>query len=431
MQRLKCELCGSNDIVKQGGLYVCQHCGTKYSSDDAKKMMFQGTVRVNNLPSTNNLLELADSSLDAQNYKEAEIYSNRAIEINALNSKAWCYKALAIGHQAKECPSRIQEYVVCLNKTISLISDEKDRNETIESFFKNMRVVMLSTLNSALERLESNVTFDTSNDVYKLVQDINNRYAESCELYGKELGDFSHSITEKVVNSVAAAYDGNVIYDFNGDGKVPRKSDLDLFISRVNYLTQILDIVFPFCNDKEIKLSNLRVKLFILTNLLKAVGYRKKRGGEIEAAYSLSDERKNLTRNQIAETHKQIKQLDPTYKIPKQGCYIATAVYGSYDCPEVWVLRRFRDYTLSNSWYGRSFICLYYVISPKIIKWFGKTEWFKKLWKPRLDKIVNYLMDKGVANTPYNDNNWQPKRESEGAVRNLPCGAVEAVRHYR
>lgn len=25
------------------------------------------------------------------------------------------------------------------------------------------------------------------------------------------------------------------------------------------------------------------------------------------------------------------------------GCYIATCVYGSYDCPQVWILRRFRD----------------------------------------------------------------------------------------
>ena len=38
------------------------------------------------------------------------------------------------------------------------------------------------------------------------------------------------------------------------------------------------------------------------------------------------------------------------------GCYVATAVYGSYDCPQVWTLRRFRDYTLAGSWYGRTFI---------------------------------------------------------------------------
>ena len=25
------------------------------------------------------------------------------------------------------------------------------------------------------------------------------------------------------------------------------------------------------------------------------------------------------------------------------GCYVATAVYGSYDCPQVWTLRRYRE----------------------------------------------------------------------------------------
>ena len=28
----------------------------------------------------------------------------------------------------------------------------------------------------------------------------------------------------------------------------------------------------------------------------------------------------------------------------ENGCYIATCVYGSYDCPQVLTLRRFRDY---------------------------------------------------------------------------------------
>ena len=52
----------------------------------------------------------------------------------------------------------------------------------------------------------------------------------------------------------------------------------------------------------------------------------------------------------------------------ENGCYVATAVYGSYDCPEVWVLRRYRDFTLAHSWYGRAFIRAYYAISPKLVK---------------------------------------------------------------
>lgn len=36
-----------------------------------------------------------------------------------------------------------------------------------------------------------------------------------------------------------------------------------------------------------------------------------------------------------------------------QGCYVATCVYGSYDCPQVWTLRRFRDNTLAETMLGR------------------------------------------------------------------------------
>ena len=89
-----------------------------------------------------------------------------------------------------------------------------------------------------------------------------------------------------------------------------------------------------------------------------------------------------------------------------QGCYVATAVYGSYDCPEVWTLRRFRDNTLATTWYGRTFIYVYYAISPTLVKWFGDTKWFKMLWKNRLDKMVHNLRIKGVESTPYKDKNW-------------------------
>lgn len=85
------------------------------------------------------------------------------------------------------------------------------------------------------------------------------------------------------------------------------------------------------------------------------------------------------------------------------GCYVATAVYGSYDCPQVWTLRRYRDYTLAETWYGRVFIHIYYAISPTLVKWFGHTEWFKKMWKDMLDRMVVNLNAEGVDNTPYKD----------------------------
>jgi len=88
-------------------------------------------------------------------------------------------------------------------------------------------------------------------------------------------------------------------------------------------------------------------------------------------------------------------------------CYVATCVYGSYDCPEVWTLRRYRDDTLASTWYGRAFVRLYYAVSPTLVRWFGKTKWFQRLFKGRLDRMVKSLREKGVEDTPYRDKEWK------------------------
>ena len=88
------------------------------------------------------------------------------------------------------------------------------------------------------------------------------------------------------------------------------------------------------------------------------------------------------------------------------GCYVATCVYGSYDCPQVWTLRRYRDDTLAATWYGRAFIRTYYAFSPTLVKWFGHTKWFKKMWQGKLDRMVKRLNASGVADTPYADKKW-------------------------
>lgn len=116
----------------------------------------------------------------------------------------------------------------------------------------------------------------------------------------------------------------------------------------------------------------------------------------------------------IHEYAEKINELDQNFTIPtveektnsSGGCYVATCVYGSYDCPQVWTLRRFRDNTLAETWYGRAFIHVYYAVSPTLVKWFGHTSWFKKLWKGKLDHMVANLNADGVEDTPYNDKVW-------------------------
>ena len=123
---------------------------------------------------------------------------------------------------------------------------------------------------------------------------------------------------------------------------------------------------------------------------------------------------KKAATNGSTDAREQLQQVTPgiqTYQQKQQnkqstGCYVATAVYGSYDCPAVWTLRRFRDYELAQTLLGCAFIRIYYAISPVAVKWFGKTSWFVNFCKPILDRIVAALNQKGVEDTPYSDRPW-------------------------
>lgn len=75
----------------------------------------------------------------------------------------------------------------------------------------------------------------------------------------------------------------------------------------------------------------------------------------------------------------------------KEGCYIATCVYGSYDSPEVLTLRKFRDAKLKVSAPGRAFIRAYYAVSPKLVSIFGGSRLFRAACKAPLDRLVRKL----------------------------------------
>ena len=83
MKAMVCELCGSNQFIKQDGMFICQHCNTKYSPEDAKKLMVEvkgkvdvsgSTVKVDSTDSLENSRQLARRAKEAGNSENAEKY---------------------------------------------------------------------------------------------------------------------------------------------------------------------------------------------------------------------------------------------------------------------------------------------------------------------------------------------------------------------
>ena len=74
-----------------------------------------------------------------------------------------------------------------------------------------------------------------------------------------------------------------------------------------------------------------------------------------------------------------------------KNCFIATAVYGNIDHPNIELLRNFRDEKLTNFILGRAFIKFYYKNSPNFSKFVKRNYTLKKYCKSILDLIVLYL----------------------------------------
>ena len=80
----------------------------------------------------------------------------------------------------------------------------------------------------------------------------------------------------------------------------------------------------------------------------------------------------------------------PTQK--KSGCFVATAIYGSYDDENVVLLRRYRDNVLLINPFGRALVRLYYWVFPPIANLLKKVPLLLNLFRRVIiQPIVDHL----------------------------------------
>lgn len=137
MKELKCEMCGSSNVIKQDGLFVCQVCNTKYSVEEARKMMgidvmqIGGTVSIDNSSELNNLYEIARRAKDTNNSENALNYYD---QILVKDPNSWEAQFYVVYFRAMEC--RIMEIALaansitnCLNPVLNLVKNNSDETE--------------------------------------------------------------------------------------------------------------------------------------------------------------------------------------------------------------------------------------------------------------------------------------------------------------
>lgn len=418
MKQLVCEMCGSTELLKQDGVFVCQSCGTKYSVEEAKKMMVegtvevQGTVKVDDSSKIANYFTMAENAYEAENKKEAENYSNKIIEIDPTNYKAWFLKGKAAGWQSTLRNIRIEESVNCFTKAIDN-APEDEAEEIKKNAASEISSLSIALMNLCCNNFAKYPSEENADDILtnlKLVKIYSLLLLGKCGVVPDE---FSKEVALKMNNAVCDAW-GNKITDDYRHSEHPSKYEWETFKGRCLSCISIIQASIDLSSDdKDIVIQKYKNLIHITTELINSCSYKYSGNGYYSKDWMLTEESKQFHRNNISKYQQKIKELDPNYETPATptanssgGCYVATAVYGSYDCPQVWTLRRYRDYTLAETWHGRAFIRTYYSVSPTLVRWFGHTEWFRKMWKGTLDHMVANLNAEGVEDTPYEDKVW-------------------------
>lgn len=347
MKQLTCEVCGGNDLLKQDGVFVCQSCGCKYSVDEVKKLMVQISepVKVEGIYSLEDELKSAKTLMNLHQYERAKEKYHSLCDKNPNNWECWW-----------------------------------------------------GLYNSS--KISEKLSYDGYD--YSLLPPVEKHYILALDFVPENLRD----AIEKKHDADWREYYNSVFFSSYRDGS----NEPEILITLRNEAIAKAEL----CNKVKNKikllgtLSNLKIEDVVkrYKYVEKFIEVREHSISFIAYYCGVGDDCATEHKECITFLKKIINLESVLSDFKDDGCYIATSIYGSYDCPQVWTLRRYRDYTLTQTWYGRAFIKTYYAISPTLVKWFGNTTWFRNFWKNRLDRMVNNLKNKGFEDKPYDDKNW-------------------------
>ena len=457
-------MCNSNDIVKDGEFFVCQSCGTKYTLESARKLMSDETVTVtvDNSGNFDKYVKLAWEAIDDARYDAAYDNFTKAVEIEPENPECVLGQGIAIyGKNTEQTvpPAAIK----CVEKAKRLFDSSPEKSIEKDKIILNCIKKIVEICDNICDPLDKE-RFSLKSSINKthytgwnggegqaaiLNETISNHNADinlkinKNEEKASSYSNFRRDSLNLLINEASINEQFKYYYDIYGFGTQILRKAIELYPQitlspeeqkemlykdpektwqrfRQGYrIPGFIEVYVKMGGDINLKrpvysyvwvsdiaeghLKDVEILKELINNGAKMdfdekVPYY----GKITTTM-LTNKTNPAIRDYLISKYPEAKRK--VNKLGKSGCYVATCVYGSYDCPQVWTLRRYRDHTLAQTRRGRAFIKAYYAISPTLVKWFGNTNWFKKMWKGKLDRMVKRLNDSGIEDTEYQDKN--------------------------
>lgn len=137
MKRIVCEICGSQDLVKENGVFVCKNCGTKYSLVDAKNMLVEvddttdhkKESQMGDFSKLENCVLLMKEAFEARNMEETNTYAVDVLKIDGKNAMAWILKGISSGYiSLSRTVPNLPEMYLCFKRGMEFVDDKNKRS---------------------------------------------------------------------------------------------------------------------------------------------------------------------------------------------------------------------------------------------------------------------------------------------------------------
>lgn len=418
MKRLVCESCGDVNLVKEDGLYVCQSCGTKYEINESGMLKVHLNVNLNgssgDAEQAARYLALAINAHTAENFQESGRYAQMVLEIDPEQAMPWFLKGESVGWASSLARPRMKEAIQCFAQAMRYCR-KKDQSIMRQQISATMTALVIGHSGVYRENFFEQPVKALEEKLLGCLDEIKGYEEQLKTVCGVGLGDYQTACISNINRAACSVWCDKTYPEYQkcfDTNSRPDRHEWRRFRDQVSSCINLLRYAAGQPGlTREDEILFLKNQAHMMTELVQSraekwVSSKNISGWVLDESLPPSQSKAMI--EEIMKCHHRIHELDPEYQIPKKpsaGCYIATAVYGHYNCPQVRVLRRYRDLILAKSWWGRAFICVYYAISPTLVALFGQNRAVLSVGKRYLDHFVMQLKQRGLTDHPYQDVN--------------------------
>ena len=162
MVALKCEMCGNSSLTKENGFFICDFCGTKYSTEEAKNLLLwdgeiKGPVKIDHLSEIDNKFANAKRLYERGDGEKAYDIFVDILNADPQNSKALLYAGLSLGKQKDSTRKPLDNAIVYFDDAFKAMHEQAGESAEFFAFsaeaFSKIRDMLQENYQARIEKL--------------------------------------------------------------------------------------------------------------------------------------------------------------------------------------------------------------------------------------------------------------------------------------